>query len=123
MAWEGAAGEFQNALKIDPNFAPAYRELAEVFYLQKKIEDAKTNYKKYLELSKNNASARLRYASFLYFSKSYPEALAELNQITKVDSRKNSDDGNHHQQFDQSERRGDESFLFHEFFPPLACMT
>ena len=84
--FEGAAGEFQNAIKIDPDFAPAYRELAEVSFSLRKTEDAKQNYKKYLELSKNNVKARLRYIYFLYTGKSYPEALAELKQINKVDS-------------------------------------
>lgn len=84
--YEGAAVEFQNALAVDQNFAPAYRELGETFYLQRKLEKAKENYKKYLDLSKNNSSARLRYASFLFYSKNYPEALTELNLITPVDS-------------------------------------
>lgn len=79
--YEGAAVEFQNALAIDQNFAPAYRELGEVYYLQRKLEKAKENYKKYLELSKNNNSARLRYASFLFQSKNCPEGLAELKMV------------------------------------------
>ena len=84
--YEGAATEFEQALAIDSNFATAYRELGEVFYLQKKLDKAKINYKKYLELSKSNNGARLRYASFLFHSKNYPEAMSELNQILPVDS-------------------------------------
>ena len=84
--YEGAIAEFENALVIDINFAPAYRELGEVYYLQRKPEKAKENYKKYLDLSKNNNAARLRYASFLFDSKSYAEALTELKQITPVDT-------------------------------------
>ncbi|MEP7265420.1 MAG: tetratricopeptide repeat protein [Bacteroidota bacterium] len=79
--YEGAAVEFQNALAIDQNFATAYRELGEVFYLQNKLEKAKENYKKYLDLSKNNNVARLKYASFLFYSKNCPEGLNELNLI------------------------------------------
>ncbi len=84
--YEGAAIEFQNALKIDPNFAPAYRELGEVSFKMKKLDDAKMYYKKYLELSKNNNNARLRYAYFLYESDNYNDALTEIGNITKVDS-------------------------------------
>lgn len=84
--YEGAALEFENALKIDANFAPAYRELGEVSYYQRKLEKAKEYYRKYLELSKNNPAARLRFASFLFYSENYQDALAELSQITKVDS-------------------------------------
>jgi len=84
--YDGAAIEFQNALAIDPNFAPAYRELGEVSFRQRKLEKAKEYYKKYLELSKNNTTARLRYAYFLYESGNYNEALNELNLIPKIDS-------------------------------------
>ncbi len=84
--YEGATAEFQNALVIDPNFAPAYRELGEVNFKQRKLDKAKEFYKKYLDLSKNNTNARLRYAYFLYESNSYIDATAELNKITNVDS-------------------------------------
>ena len=84
--YEAAAIEFEKALAIDSNFATAYRELGEVFYLQRKLDKAKVNYRKYLELSKNNNVARLKYALFLFYSKSYPEAMTELNQIVPVDS-------------------------------------
>lgn len=86
MNYDGAIAEFNNALKIDQNFAPAYREIGEAYYLQRKIESAKENYRKYLELSKNNNSARLRYTSFLFYSENYKDALNELTQITKTDS-------------------------------------
>ena len=84
--YEGAMLEFQNALKIDPNFAPAYREMGEVNFKQRQLEKAKENYKKYLELSKNNTIARLRYAFFLHESDDNKAAQNELNIITKVDS-------------------------------------
>lgn len=78
---EGAALEFQNAITIDPNYAPAHRELGEVSYKLGKLEKAKEEYRKYLDLSKNNCGARLRYASFLYVSKSYAESISELLQV------------------------------------------
>lgn len=84
--YEGAMLEFDNALKIDPNFAPAYREKGEVYFKQRQIEKAKENYKKYLELSKNNTMARLRYAFFLHDSDDNKSAQSEINLITKVDS-------------------------------------
>ena len=86
MNYEGAIAEFESALILDPKFAPAYRELGEAYYLQRKIEKAKENYRKYLELSKNNSSARLRYASFLFYTENYKDALAELQQIPRPDS-------------------------------------
>ncbi len=87
--YDGAALEFENAIQVDSNYAPAYRELGETQFKQGKLSKAKENYKKYLELSKNNCSARIRYASFLYLSKDYSAALAELGQVEK-----NCDDGN-----------------------------
>lgn len=84
--YDGAIIEFENAIKIDVNFAPAYRELGEVYFAQKKTTEANTSYKKYLELSKNNTFARLRYAFFLYNSEDYKGAQAELNLVNKVDS-------------------------------------
>jgi tetratricopeptide (TPR) repeat protein len=84
--YEGAAAEFENATKIDPSFAPAHRELAEAYYKLGKIELAKEEYRKFLELSKNNKKARIRYASFLYFTKDYKGTLNELNQLSKADS-------------------------------------
>ena len=86
MSYEIAIIEFNNALGLDPKFAPAYRELGECYYKLRKPEQAKENYKKYLELSKNNNNARLRYASFLYQSAEYNDAGFELSLITKVDS-------------------------------------
>ncbi len=77
----GAAEEFQNAIRIDSTFAPAHRELGEVSFKLGKLEKAKSEYKKYLDLSKNNCGARRRYASFLYLSKDYAGALNEINQL------------------------------------------
>lgn len=85
--FEGAAQEFEKAITIDPDYAPAHRELGEVSFKLGKLDKAKEEYRRYLELSKNNCGARLRYASFLYFSKNYTDALAELNQVQqKCDS-------------------------------------
>ncbi len=79
--YEGAAREFENAISIEPSYAPAHRELGEAYIKVGKLSQAKEEYKKYLEISKNNCSARIRYATFLFISKSYNDALAELNQV------------------------------------------
>lgn len=79
--YEGAAREFENAISIDPNYAPAYRELAEVYIKLGKLAQGMEKYKQYLELSKNNYVARIRYAFFLYISKEYKSAINELDQV------------------------------------------
>ena len=85
--YDAAAAEFERAIKLDPSYAPAYSAVAYAYLRQGKLEKAKEAAKKYLELSKNNCSARIFYASLLYFSKSYQEALDELaNVSTRCDS-------------------------------------
>jgi tetratricopeptide (TPR) repeat protein len=79
--YDGAAIEFENAIKIDPGYAPAYRELGETSFKQGKLTKAKENYRHYLDLSKNNCSARIRYSYFLYLSKDYAGALTEISQL------------------------------------------
>ncbi len=84
--YDGAIVEFENAIKINPNFAPAFREMGEAYFKKKEIEKAKENYRKYLDLSRNNTSARLRYAYFLLETEDFKGAQSELNKITRVDS-------------------------------------
>lgn len=87
--YDGAAHEFEHAITIEPNYAPAHRELGETNFKLGKLSLAKENYRRYLELSKNNCAARIRYASFLYLSKDYKGAINELNQVQQ-----NCDAGN-----------------------------
>jgi tetratricopeptide (TPR) repeat protein len=79
--FDGAAEAFMEAIGIDDNFAPAHRELGEVYIKQGKLEKAKSEYVKYTDLSRNNCNARIRYASFLYLSKDYSGAIAEIAKL------------------------------------------
>ncbi|HPH81319.1 MAG TPA: tetratricopeptide repeat protein [Flavobacteriales bacterium] len=83
---KGALEYYNDAIKIDPSFAPAYRELGELFAKAQRYEEAKQNYAKYLELSKGTQGSRVRYASFLYATKDYKEALNVINDIWKTDT-------------------------------------
>lgn len=87
--YAGAEAEFENAISIDSNYAPAYRAIGDAQFKQGKLSKAKESYKKYLELSKNSCSARIKYAGMLYLSKDYSGALSELDQVEK-----NCDAGN-----------------------------
>jgi tetratricopeptide (TPR) repeat protein len=85
--YDGATEEFKNAIKIDPNYAGEHRELGDAYIKLGKLEEAKEEYRKYLTLSKNNCNARIKYASFLYYSKDYAGALNEISQLKqKCDS-------------------------------------
>ncbi|HEY4798595.1 MAG TPA: tetratricopeptide repeat protein, partial [Bacteroidia bacterium] len=78
-----AVKNYDEAIKVNPNFAPAYREKAEAFYRGKQYETAISNYQKYLELNSGSLSAQVRYASFLFLNKKYAEAIASIQNIQK----------------------------------------
>ncbi|MCX8112021.1 MAG: tetratricopeptide repeat protein [Bacteroidia bacterium] len=75
------AGEaFRKVIEIDPSFAPAYRELGEIFFLAQRYQQAKENYQKYVTL-RPELPARVRYATFLFFSKDYKAAIEEIRKV------------------------------------------
>ena len=71
---------YLEAQKIDPNYAPAYRENAELFLNLNKPKKAIENWKKYLELN-NSIEARYRFATALFSGKQFCEVLVELNDL------------------------------------------
>jgi tetratricopeptide (TPR) repeat protein len=83
---KGALDYYNEAIKTDSSYAPAYLELGELYSLVQRYEDAKQNYIKYLELSKGTISSRVLYASTLYKTKDYAGALKEINSIWQTDS-------------------------------------
>lgn len=74
---------YKKALGIDATFAPAYRELAEVYMMAGRNKDAIEYWKKYLELNNSN-DARYRYFTALYNNKQYAEAIAEGESLMKA---------------------------------------
>lgn len=83
--------ESESALKeviaADPNYGPAYREIAELYMQWANFEpqnfDAKAalaleNYKKYLDLTDKSFESKLRYAQFLFYAKDFQT----LEQVT-----------------------------------------
>ncbi len=74
---------FKQAEGIDPNYAPAYREKAELYHLAGQNARAIESYKKYLELN-NSDEARERYASFLFTNKQYADAITEIEALQKA---------------------------------------
>jgi len=73
-------------LEIDPDYAPLYAQMAEIYSLTRKYDLAKENYVKYLSMVNNDLYARVRYASFLYLSKDFTKTIDEINNIHKTDS-------------------------------------
>lgn len=74
---------FKEAQRLDPNYAPAYRENAELFLNSNKPKKAIENWKIYLELN-NSLEARYRYATALYSGKQYCDAVTELNNLKQA---------------------------------------
>lgn len=71
---------YKKAEGIDPTYAPAYREKAELYHLAGQKANAVESYRKYLELN-NSDEARERYAGFLVNNKQYAEAIAETEKM------------------------------------------
>lgn len=71
---------YKKALELDPTYAPAHREIAELYHLAGQKSNAVASYRKYLELN-NSDEARERYAAFIFNNKQYPEAIAEIEKL------------------------------------------
>lgn len=74
--------KYEEAQRIDPTYAPAYRENAELNMRFNQSAKAIENWKKYLELN-NSTEARYRYASSLFLNKQYCEVIPELEDLQK----------------------------------------
>lgn len=93
-AFPESASEFKAILATDPNYAPAYRELAETYYqwakdqpadYNNKITEALGFYHKYMDLTDRSLDSRMRYADFLVLSGKYTELEQEAQQMAQMD--------------------------------------
>ncbi|MCX6246439.1 MAG: tetratricopeptide repeat protein [Bacteroidetes bacterium] len=80
---------YQEVVKIDSTFAPAYRELGYLLSRANRNDEAQQNYKKFLRLSGGNTTARIQYVNTLIELKNYNEAIVQLNEILKNDTSNN----------------------------------
>jgi len=74
---------------IDSTFAPVYRELGELYTMAGQFNLAKTNFRKFLDLSGDNIPAKIQYAKALFRSKDYTTALSTIEEILEVDKSRN----------------------------------
>ncbi|MEI7499007.1 MAG: tetratricopeptide repeat protein [Bacteroidota bacterium] len=79
---------YQEVVKMDSTFAPAYRELGSLLSRAGRPEEAKKNFYKFLELSRNT-SARKQYVNTLIELKDYNDAIQQIYEILKVDDSDN----------------------------------
>ncbi len=93
--FDDALAGFKAAVALDPNYGPAYREMAETDLLQAadpkltavKDKEAVDNYKKYLDLTDRSIESRFRYEDFLVFAKDWKTLEQEANELSKIDSK------------------------------------
>jgi tetratricopeptide (TPR) repeat protein len=85
--------QLKEVIAADPNYGPAYREIAELYMQWANFEPANfaaksteaiTNYKKYLDLTDKSFDARLRYAQFLYYAKDFKALETETADLARL---------------------------------------
>ena len=90
--FEDAEKAFQDAVAIDPNFGPAYREWAETdkywatinkSVASAKIKEAVDHYQKYLSLTDESVESLLRYADFLYNAGDFATLQTVADKLSK----------------------------------------
>lgn len=74
--------KYMEAQKVDPTYAPAYRENAELWMKLNNPKNAIENWKKYLELN-NSIEARYRYVTAMFLGKLYCDAIPALDALKK----------------------------------------
>ena len=100
FAWTDAVAEFNKIIAANPNYAPAYRELAETYLYWARADAAKDydshiqlgvqSYDKYLNLTDKSLESRIRHADFLVYAKDWKQLQAEadaMSQIAGADAR------------------------------------
>ena len=76
---------FEEAIQLDANYAPAYRELGQLYSLVGRYPQAKENFEKYLALTAGNIPAKIRYVNALFYAKDYESVIENVEEIFKVD--------------------------------------
>ena len=93
-AFKESADAFNEVISLDPNYGPAYRELAETYYrwaqmdettYAEKIKQALQYAEKYMDLTDRSLESRMRHADFLILTKDYKALEAEANAMAKID--------------------------------------
>ena len=80
-----AKTNLEKAIAINPSYAPAYQELAEMYYIAGKYDLALSTFDQFRNMAEPSTNTMAEYASFLYLSKKYPESLVEVNKVLAVE--------------------------------------
>lgn len=98
-AFPEAIAAFNDVIKLNANYGPVYRELAETYYFwstvpsnkrDEYLKNALSNYEKYMSLTDYSLDSRMRHADFLILAKDYQALQKEaqaMQQLDKVNPR------------------------------------
>ena len=93
-SYEEAIKSFNEVIAINPNYGPVYRELAETYYkwgrnksstAKVNMQNAITNYEKYLSLTDYSLDSKMRHADFLILVKDYKNLEVVANKMIAED--------------------------------------
>ena len=93
-SYEEAIKSFNEVIAIDANYGPVYRELAETYYnwarnkpstSKVNLQNAITNYEKYLSLTDYSINSKMRHADFLILVKDYKNLEVVANKMIAED--------------------------------------
>ncbi len=92
--YEKAVEAYNEVVKINGNYGPVYRELAETHYYwannkpstyTENMQKALAFYEKYMSLTDYSLTSRMRHADFLILAKDYKALEVEANQMKQLD--------------------------------------
>ncbi|OON70615.1 tetratricopeptide repeat protein [Hymenobacter sp. CRA2] len=80
-----ALTNFEKVVSQNANYAPVYRDMAEMYYYAGQYDQASQTMKKYTDMSEKTPNTQATYAAFLYLNKKYPEALTQIQEVLAKD--------------------------------------
>ncbi|MNS16816.1 tetratricopeptide repeat protein [compost metagenome] len=93
-SYDEAIKSFNEVIALDANYGPVYRELAETYYkwarnkpstAKVNLQNAITNYEKYLSLTDYSLDSKMRHADFLILVKDYKQLETVANKMIAQD--------------------------------------
>ncbi len=84
-ALQAAIPFYEQAIELNAEYAPAYRELGQLYSLAGRFDQSKEYFKKYLDLTKGNIPAKIRYVNSLFYAKEYDEVVKNVEEIFAID--------------------------------------
>jgi tetratricopeptide (TPR) repeat protein len=80
---------YEAAIKLAADYAPAYRELGQLYSMAGRYDQSKEYFRTYLDLTKGNIPAKIRYVNALFYAKEYTEVVKTVEEIFAVDRTRN----------------------------------